>query len=199
MESSISEWVHGKIYRFAGIGTAGYSGDGKAADEALLNGPAGLAIDNSNNIYVAELHNNVIRKINTKTKIITTVAGCGLKGFSGDGGSALSAKLNGPEGVFVDSDNNIFIADTFNHRIRRVDGKSGIISTIAGTGEAGYNQDNVDAVLSKLNFPSGVISDSKGKIYFNDYKNDRIRKIDINGEISTFAGTGVPGYSGPDD
>jgi trimeric autotransporter adhesin len=189
-------WLNGRIYPFAGNGTAGYSGDGCTAINAKINGPAGLAIDNVNNVYVVEIFNNVVRKIDTDTNIITTVAGSGVKGFDGDGGIATDAKLNGPEGVFVDDNLNIFIAETFNQRIRRVEAITGIIDTIAGSGEIGFSGDEGDACMAKLNRPSGVVADSKGNVYFNDYANDRIRKVDTNGIISTFVGKGQHGYAG---
>lgn len=193
------KYRNGKIYNFAGTGIAGYSGDGGRAIDAQLNGPAGLAIDKKNNIYVAEIHNNIIRKIDVRTNIITTVAGCGSRGFSGDGGLAIHAQLNGPEGVSVDGTGNIYIADTFNERIRKVEAQTGIISTIAGTGEAGYNGDDIPACKAKLNSPSGVVVDSEGNLYFNDYINERVRKVNAEGVISTFAGTGTAGYSGDGD
>lgn len=196
MELKDVKWIEGTIYRYAGTKTPGYSGDGLWADEAQINGPAGLAIDSSNNVYIAEIHNHIIRKIDAKTNRITTVAGCGCKGFDGDGGPAIYAKLNGPEGVFVDRFGNIFIADTYNQRIRKVDAKTGTISTIAGTGKAGFNGDNIVACTAELNLPAGVVVDYKGNVFFNDYKNDRVRKIDLNGIISTYAGTGIPDYSG---
>ena len=188
--------ARGTIHKYAGTGIAGYNGDGERADLAQLNGPAGLAFDKDNNLFVAEIQNNTIRRIDAETGIISTVAGCGLKGFDGDGGFAVNSKLDGPEGVFVDSHGNIYIADTNNERIRKVNSHTGIIHTIAGTGEAGYNGDNIQARDSKLNHPSGVVVDTNGNIYFNDYKNDRVRKINSEGIISTFAGTGIYGYSG---
>ena len=191
-----TKWTNGTIHRYIGTGIAGYSGDGKRADTAQLSGPAGLAFDKDNNLFVAEIYNNTIRRIDAETGIISTVAGCGLKGFDGDGGLAVNAKLNGPEGVFVDIHGNIYIADTNNERIRQIDAHTRIISTIAGTGKAGYNGDNIQACDSKLNHPSGVVVDTNGSIYFNDYKNDRVRKINPDGIISTFAGTGFYGYSG---
>lgn len=189
-------WRNGIIRRYAGTGVAGYSGNGERADAAQLNGPAGLAFDKEGNLFVVEIHNNTVRKIDAKTEIITTVAGCGSRGFDGDGGLAVQAQLNGPEGVFVDEQENIYIADTKNERIRKVDARTGIISTIAGTGKAGYNGDYIPGCEAELNSPAGVVVDSYGNVYFNDYKNDRIRKIAPNGMISTFAGTGVYGYSG---
>jgi sugar lactone lactonase YvrE len=193
------KYTFGKIYRFAGTGIAGYSGDGEQADLAQLNGPAGLAIDKDDNVYIAEIHNHVIRKVDAITNQITTVAGCGLQGFSGDGGLAIHAMLNGPEGVFVDKHGNIYIADTYNQRIRRVDGRTGIITTIAGCGDAGYNGDGIQACGAMLNCPAGVVVDTLGNVYFNDYRNDRIRRIDLKGTISTFAGTGTKGYSGDEE
>ncbi|QHQ60821.1 hypothetical protein Ana3638_08620 [Anaerocolumna sedimenticola] len=190
------KYTYGIIYSFAGTGKAGYSGDGEKADLAQLNGPAGLAIDKDDNIYIAEIHNSTIRKVDAITNHITTVAGCGLQGFNGDGGLAIHAKLNGPEGVFVDEFENIYIADTYNQRIRRVDGRTGIITTIAGCGDAGYNGDGIKACDAMLNSPAGVVVDKMGNVYFNDYRNDRVRKVDLDGIISTFAGTGTKGYSG---
>ncbi|MDO0825995.1 hypothetical protein [Desulfosporosinus nitroreducens] len=191
-----TKWTKGTIYRFAGTGIAGYHGDGGEANTAQLNGPAGLAIDKDNNIFIAEMHNHVIRKIDAKTRIISTVAGCGSKGFAGDGELAIHAKLNSPLGVFTDKVGNIFIADSLNQRIRKVDARTGVISTVAGTGDAGYNEDGIQACEAKLNYPAGVVADSIGNVYFNDFKNDRIRKICTNGIISTYAGTGINGYSG---
>jgi sugar lactone lactonase YvrE len=189
-------WLNGKVFRFAGNGQAGYSGDGFLAKNAQLNGPAGLAVDKENNVYVVEIFNNAVRKIDYKTGIITTVAGNGENGFAGDGGLATQAKLNCPEGVFVDGSYNIYIADTFNQRIRKVDSKTGIINTIAGNGETGYGGDGGDACKAKLNRPCGVVVDSRGNVYISDYGNDRIRKVDNHGKISTFAGTGMHGYGG---
>lgn len=196
METKYRKWREGTIYRYAGTGTAGYSGDGLQAEEAQINGPAGLAVDGGNNVYIAEIHNNIIRRVDAETNRITTAAGCGIRGFDGDGGPAALARLNGPEGVFADSFGSIFIADTYNQRIRKVDAKTGTISTIAGTGKAGYNGDNIAACTAELNLPAGVVVDSRGNVYFNDYKNDRIRRIDPDGLITTYAGTGIPGYSG---
>jgi hypothetical protein len=191
-----SNWLKGTVHAFTGIGQPGYGKDGGIAREALINGPAGAAIDSNNDVYIAEIFNNVVRKIDTRTNIVTTIAGCGDKGFGGDGGPAVKARLNGPEGVFVDLYGNIYIADTWNQRIRKIDSKTGIIKTIAGNGEAGFSGDFGNACEASLNCPSGVVGDSMGNVYFNDYKNERIRKIDINGIISTFAGTGEAGFTG---
>ncbi|WP_312648148.1 NHL domain-containing protein [Aminipila sp.] len=196
MITNDTRWTKGTIHRFAGTDIAGYYGDGDKAETSQLNGPAGLAVDKYDNVFVAELHNSVIRKIDVRTGIITTVAGNCSKGYIGDGGLATNAKLNGPLGVFVDGGGNIFIADSFNHRIRKVEADTGIITTIAGNGTEGYAGDGFNACNSQLNFPAGVVADSKGNVYFNDFKNDRVRKIATDGIISTYAGTGIPGYSG---
>lgn len=189
-------WLSGRIFSFAGNGQAGYSGDGFLAEHAQINGPAGLAVDKDNNVYIVEIINHAVRKIDHKTKIITTAAGNGNNGFAGDGGPATQANLNGPEGVFVDDSYNIYIADTFNHRVRKVDARTGIITTIAGCGERGYGGDGSDACKAKLNRPCGVVVDSRYNVYICDYGNDRIRKVDNQGRISTYAGVGKPGYSG---
>jgi len=189
-------WQNGRIYRFAGTGEPGYYGDGGPACSAKLNGPAGLAIDKEDNVYVADLINCMVRKIDGRTGSIMTIAGSGQRGCEGDGGPATSAKLNRPEGVFVDDKRNLYIADSGNHRIRKVDSRTGLIKTIAGTGQKGFGGDGEKAETATLNHPAGVVVDSHGNIYFNDYGNDRIRKIDNQGIISTYAGTGVPGYSG---
>jgi sugar lactone lactonase YvrE len=190
------DWQNGTIYRFAGTGEPGYSGDGGPACSAKLNGPARLAIDKEDNVYVADLINCVVRKIDNRTGIIMTIAGSGQQGYEGDGGPAKLAKLNRPEGIFVDDKWNIFIADSGNHCIRKVDNKTGIIKTIAGIGQEGFEGDDGKAEKAILNHPAGVVVDSCGNIYFNYYRNDRIRKIDNQGIISTYAGAGVPEYSG---
>lgn len=190
------DWQKVRIYRFAGTGEPGYCGDGGPACSAKLNGPAGLAIDKEGSIYVADLINCAVRKIDSRTGTILTIAGSGQRGYEGDGGPATLAKLNRPEGIFVDAAGNLYIADSGNHCLRKVDGRTGNIKTIAGTGREGFGGDEEKAETATLNHPAGVVVDSHGNIYFNDYRNDRIRKIDNKGIISTFAGTGVPGYSG---
>lgn len=186
----------GKIHTVAGIGAPGFTGDGGPAIAAALNGPAGLAVDKNGNLYIADMLNHAIRRVDAQLGLITTVVGCGKAGFGGDGGPAVNALLNGPEGMAVGLDGSIYIADSSNHRIRRVDGKSGKIETIAGSGKAGYAGDGEDGRRAMLNHPAGVVADSRGCIYFNDYKNDRIRKVDKSGQITTYAGTGEAGYSG---
>ena len=127
--------------------------------------------------------------------IISTIAGTGIAGYSGDNGAATDAQLYNPKGVAVDSSGNIYIADSSNHRIRKVD-SSGNISTIAGTGTAGYSGDGGFATDAQLYNPKGVAVDSSDNIYIADSSNNRIRKVDSSGIISTIAGTGIAGYSG---
>ncbi len=182
------------ITTIAGTSTAGYSGDGGLATSAQLNYSQGVAVDNSGNIFIADQSNHRVRKVDTSGNI-STVAGTGTPGYSGDGGLATSAQLWQPSGVAVDSSGNIYIADYTNNRVRKVDA-SGNISTVAGTGTPGYSGDGGLATSAQLWQPSGVAVDSSGNIYIADYTNNRVRKVDASGNISTVAGTGVAGYSG---
>jgi sugar lactone lactonase YvrE len=178
----------------AGTGNFGSSGDGGAATAASLNGPSTLAFDSSGNYYIAT--SGYIRKVNIKTGIITTVAGNGIYGYSGDGGAATAAEFSGIYGLCADRKNNLYLADLDNSRIRKVDMTTGKISTFAGNGTGGYNGDSKAATAAEINYPFGVCADSIGNIYIGDQGNFRIRKVDTNGIITTFAGDGVPAYSG---
>jgi len=182
------------IDTIAGNGTAGYSGDGGPATAAMIKNPGGVAVDSTGNIYIADFNNSRIRKVNT-SGIITTVAGTGTAGYSGDGGAATAAMLNRPVSVTVDSSGNMYIGDRYNNRIRRVN-TSGIITTVAGTGTAGYSGDGGAATAANLNNPIGVAIDSTANMYIADYFNNRIRKVNTSGIITTIAGTGTAGYSG---
>ncbi len=182
------------INTIAGNGTSGSAGDNAAATLAQLNYPSAVAVDAAGNVYIADASNNRIRKINTGG-IISTIAGTGVAGYSGDGAAATLAQLNSPFGVTVDVAGNVFIADASNNRVRKIN-TGGIISTIAGTGVLGYSGDGAAAALAQLSYPYGVVVDAAGNVYISDNANHRIRKIDINGIISTIAGTGVAGYSG---
>lgn len=184
----------GVITTFAGNGTAGYSGDGKAAVAAKLWGACSVSLDKSGNLYIAESQNNVVRKVDVKG-IISTVAGNGTAGFSGDGGAAKAAKLNGPGGVLADSSGNLYVADTDNLRIRKIDGK-GIISTLSGTGVPGFSGDGGSAKAAKLSSVYGLALDGYGCLYAADSGNSRIRKIDSKGIITTAVGIGTAGYAG---
>lgn len=169
-------------------------GDGKPATQVTLTLVDGLAMDRAGNIYIAHRSKNRIRKL-TPDGIITTVVGNGIAGFSGDGGPALEASLNFPAGLVVDDDGSIYIADRNNHRIRKVNA-DGIITTVAGNGIPDWSGDNESAVNASLNFPSDVALDSEKNLFISDRSNNRIRKVDNQGIITTIAGTGPPGFGG---
>ena len=179
-------------------GSSGSSGDGGLATEARLNNPIGVWADASGNICIADMDNHRIRKVTVATGIISTVAGTGTAGFSGDGGAATAAKLNSPRSVFMDGALNIYIADTLNHRIRKVTASDGKISTVAGSSTTGdYSGDGGLATAAKLNSPYGGRVDVNGNIFIADSENHRIRKVTAaDGKINTVAGTGTAGYTG---
>lgn len=177
-----------------------YSGDGGPATLATLNTPNAVALDPNGNLYIADTGNNVIRKVTAATGIITTVAGSGVKGYSGDLGPATKAQLNQPYGVAADSMGNLYIADTSNNVIREVAAETGMISTVAGNNALpmySYSGDGGPATAAGLNFPSGVAVDSNGNLYIADNYNRVIRKVTAaTGIISTFAGNGAAVFSG---
>ena len=225
----------GTITTIAGIGESGYSGDGGPAVLARLYDPAGVTVDGEGNLYIADSGNHSIRRVDG-AGTITTVAGTGTRGNGGDGGPAIKAQLSSPKGVAVDGTGNLYIADTFNHQVRRVDHEgiittvtsfptvyyprgvavigagnlyiadeqhhrilrldgSGTITTVAGTGASGYSGDGGPAVSAHLYFPRGVAVDGRGDLYIADTANDRIRRVDGSGIITTVAGTGDGRYS----
>ena len=184
----------GTITTIAGTGEFGFGGDGGPAAAARLDFPYGVAVDSAGNLYIADAGNRRIRKIDS-TGTITTIAGTGEFGFSGDGGPAVEAEIRSPRGVAVDSAGNLYIADAGNRRIRKID-STGTITTIAGTGEFGFSGDGGPAAAARLDFPYGVAVDSAGNLYIADAGNRRIRKIDSTGTITTIAGTGEFGFSG---
>ncbi|MGC4072575.1 MAG: hypothetical protein QM760_08670 [Nibricoccus sp.] len=184
----------GIISTFAGNGNSGLSGDGAAATDATLTQPTGLALDASGNLWIADSANFVIRMIGSDGKI-NRIIGSGAPGFLGDGGQAQYANLNGPRGVAVDSNGNVYFSDTENQRIRMM-AKNGIVTTIAGTGIAGFSGDGGPATAARLNRPLGIAVDKVGNVYFADYFNSRIRKIGLDGVIRTIAGNGSPSYYG---
>ena len=190
----------GIIDTIVGTGDNGYTGDNGPAVEARLDRPRGVFADGSENIYIADTENNVVRKVDATAREITTVVGSGARGYSGDDGLATQAKLDKPGEVFVDTLENIYIADTDNHRIRKVDGETGIITTVAGNGSGDYSGDGGQATLASLKKPGGVFVDSFGNIYIADTDNHRIRKVDgETGIITTVAGNGSGDYSGDGD
>ena len=184
----------GTITTIAGTGERGFGGDGGPATQAQLANPGGVAVDGLGNVYISDSLNQRIRKVDP-SGIISTIAGTGERGFGGDGGPAAAARLYNPHGVTIDSGGSLYISDWGNHRIRRVD-PSGTISTIAGTGERGFGGDGGPATAAQLSYPNGVALDSGGNVYIADISNHRIRKVDLSGIISTFAGTGERGFGG---
>ncbi len=189
----------GIISTAAGNGQFGFSGDNGPANQAGLYRPYGVAINSTGDLYIADYWNNRVRKVSATSGIITTVAGNGKFEYSGDGGLAIEAGLGRPKGVAVDSMDNLYVADTENFRIRKVNVQNGIINTFAGTGTAGFSGDNGPALSSKLSWPYGMSFDTSGNLYFTDSGNQRIRKIaTATGLISTVAGDGGKGYSGDD-
>ncbi len=189
------------IATVAGTGTAGYSGDTAAAISAELSSPYGVFVDSTGNIYIADTGNNVIREVSS-SGIITTVVGnnteCTPAGATcGDGGAATSAQLNFPTGVFLDATEDIFIADTFDNRIREVTASTGTIATVAGTGARGYSGDGSAATSAVLDTPYGVFVDTAGDIFIADTDNFVIREVfAATGNIQTVAGNNTQGFSG---
>lgn len=183
----------GIISTIAGMQTWGYSGDGGPATSAQFYHPDGICIDTSGNIYIADWGNSRIRKINT-AGIISTIAGNGTSGCSGDGGPAISAQVI-PSGIAVDAAGNIYFTDESNNRVRKIN-TSGIITTVAGTSVAGFSGDGGPSASAQVNDPYGITADASGNVYFSDMLNYRIRKISTGGIISTIGGTGTSGETG---
>lgn len=183
----------GIISTVAGNGTEGFRGDGGPATSAGLGNPWGVALDPSGNLYIADSANCRVRKVDS-SGIITTVAGKGTHGFSGDGGPATAAELGYTRDVALDSSGNLYIVDEDYDRVRRVD-NSGIITTAAGNGDHGFSGDGGPAISAALTTPSGVAVDSEGNIYIDDENNARIRRVDVAGVITTVAGGGSNGLA----
>ena len=189
-----------KVYTVAGnLIYPGSVGDGGPATAAGLNNTEGIWMDGACNLYISDNY-NAIRKVNTTSGVITTIAGNGTRGYSGDGGLATNAQIT-IYGLFADPIGNVYFPDPNNHRIRRVDAVTGIITTIAGNGTAGYNGDGIPATSAELNQPCYVYGDNTGNIYIGEVGSpytfgSRLRKVNTSGIISTIAGTGINGYSG---
>ncbi|HXB70989.1 MAG TPA: BACON domain-containing carbohydrate-binding protein [Candidatus Acidoferrales bacterium] len=193
-DGKVRKVTNAVITTVAGNGTVGSSGDNGPATSAQLAGPAGVAVDSGGNLYIADFGDGRIRKVSNG--VITTVAGNGTFGSSGDNGPATSAQLAGPQGVAVDSAGNLYITEigyTPATRIRKV--SNGVITTIAGDGTSGFSGDNGPATSAELNNPEGVAVDSAGNLFIADTVNHRIRKVS-NGVITTVAGNGLGGFSG---
>ena len=176
-----------------GNGTTG-AVDGVPSVKSGLNSPLGVALDGQGGYYIADTGNHRIRRVDA-AGVITTVAGTGTAAYSGDGGPATAARLNNPHRITLAPNGDLVIADTNNHRIRRVDA-NGIITTIAGTGTAGNTGDNGQATAARLRSPSDVTYDAAGNLYVADRGNHKVRRIATNGVITTVAGTGTSGFLG---
>lgn len=186
------------ITTIAGTGEKGFAGDGGPAAAAVLNGPFDVAFDRAGNLYFSDTFNHRIRRIDGRSGIVTTVAGCGDSGYGGDGGPAIRAALNEPYGIVLDRAGNLYIADRLNRRVRRVDAADGTIATVAGTGEAAYGGDGGPAAEAGLAEPNGLALDpAETRLYIADVADHRVRVVDLaSGRIATFAGTGKPEHSG---
>ena len=181
----------------AGTSVEGFSGDGGPASLAQLNAPSAVALDAAGNLYIADTSNNRVRKIDAKTGVISTIAGTGAFGGGGDTGPAVAAQLNQPGGVAVDGAGNIYIADSGNNTIRRIDARTAVITTIAGDGAGLYAGDNGPSTAAEINNPQHVAVDGAGNIYVLDFGNARVRKIAAaTGIITTVAGNGSVAFRG---
>ncbi len=181
----------GEVATIAGNGKAEYTGDGGPATMAGVGGPFGLSQGPDGAIYICETTNHIIRRWDPKTATLSTVAGSGKKGYAGDGGPALSAKLNEPYEIRFDDRGNLFFVEMQNHLVRKVDGQTGRISTVAGSGKPGFSGDGGPAIKAMLNRPHSIALDKAGNLYICDIGNHRIRRVNLKtGLIETFAGTG---------
>jgi sugar lactone lactonase YvrE len=181
--------VVGVLTTVAGDGVQGYAGDHGPAVSAELDSPAGLAVDSAGNLYVADSHNHCVREVDAKTGAIETIAGMGVAGFSGDGRAAIAARLDLPTAVAVDAAGNMYVADTRNHRVRRIAVGTGMIDTVAGDGVEGFAGDGGAAVDAAIDSPNGLAVDAAGNLYIADTHNGRVRVVDAkSGKIATVGG-----------
>jgi len=188
-------WI---ITTAVGTGEKGYAGDGGPAARALLNGPFDTGFDAAGNLYFSDTFNHCIRRVDARTGVISTCAGCGEAGYSGDGGLATRARFNEPYGIAVDNAGNIYIADRHNHCVRRVDCASGVVTTFAGNGSPGFGGDGGPALRAGMVEPNGLALDpAQKRLFFADVADHRVRVVDLaSGVIRTFAGIGKPEHSG---
>jgi streptogramin lyase len=187
----------GKIGTYAGSATRGYSGDGGPATSAALNMPYEMAWDKAGNLFFVEMGNNVVRRIDARTGMISTVAGTGKAGFSGDGGPATQAQLKQPHSLAIDSAGDVFICDIGNHRIRKIDMKTGTISTWCGTGEKKTAPDGAPIAGASLNGPRALAFAPDGSLWLALREGNAVLKLDIEaGVIHHVAGNGTTGFTG---
>ena len=192
---TVNIYSNSLIKTIAGNGSATYSGDGGAATSASINQPFGMVRDASGNIYFSDFANNRVRKINS-SGTITTIAGNGVASSIGDGGLATSASVNGPAGLAKDAVGNIYIAEYYGNKIRKINISTGIITTVVGTGIAGFLGDGASAISARINGPVGIAFNNTGLLFICDALNNRVRRALIGGTISTFVGNGTSASSG---
>ncbi len=187
----------GIITTVAGVGEQGYGGDGGPATSAHLSEPFMCAFDVKGNLYIAEATNHCIRRVDQDSGVISTVAGTGEQGYSGDGGPATGATFNQPYSLQVDDNGDIYVVDRLNFVIRKVDAATGIVTTVAGTGEAGYGGDGGPGTQAQFREPNDCFLDGNGGLLIADIQDQRIRRLDLDsGIITTFAGNGVKERTG---
>ncbi len=194
LKTKSNRWI---INTFAGSDVHGYAGDGGPVANALLNSPQNVYADKRGDVYISDLGNQVIRKVDGATGIITTIAGNGINGFSGDGGPATQASFSNAFHTATDDMGNLYISDLSNSRIRRVERRTGIVETIAGTGLTDFNGDGKTALETNLFIPFGIAFDKEGNLLFVDGAGVRLRKMNMRTKIiTTVAGNGNRGFSG---
>ncbi len=188
-------WI---ITNAIGTGERGFAGDGGPAAQALLNGPFDIGFDRAGNLYFSDTFNHRIRCVDARSGAIATVAGTGQRGYSGDGGPATEAAFNEPYGIALDRGGNIYVADRHNHCVRRIDAASGIVTTFAGNGSAGYAGDGGPAARAGLFEPNGLgLDPAEQRLFIADVADNRVRAVDLaRGTIATFAGTGEGAHTG---
>lgn len=188
---------NGSISTVAGIGQRGYSGDGGPALEAKLNEPYEIRFDTAGNMLFVEMKNHLVRHVDAKTRVISTIAGTGKPGFSGDGGPAIRAQLNQPHSIQLDTRDNLYVCDIANHRVRKVEAKTGIITTFAGTGNRAPTPDGARFSSVPLNGPRALDFDKSGNLWLALREGNAVYKLDLGaGTIHHVAGTGRKGFTG---
>ena len=187
----------GIITTIAGTGERGYAGDGGTAVAALLSEPFMCAFDAAGNLYVAEAMNHCVRRVERGSGVIITIAGTGAEGYSGDGGPATAATFNQPYSLQVDTNDDVYVVDRLNYVIRKIAASTGIVTTVAGTGQPGYNGDGGPATSAQMSEPNDCFLDGRGGLLVADVRDQRVRRLDLaSGVMTTFAGNGEKERSG---